>query len=251
MSTVLIRATTFPVRYSGRTLPPGQYAREIREAISVANGIFSFHQIRVRLSSITHLGYIESMRLLSLSIPDEFLEGGLVHGRRSAATLMQDQLRAVRLEYAQARREGVWWGAFAVRRHPVIPRPNERKVTREALEILRLNRSPSEVATYWVPGFNNPHVHGETMAPWAHAGVTRQNEGIFMALGRRTDILAHELGHLLMRAGHCSFEGPNGTREGSAPPNNLMHAATEDRTGQDLTRGQIQRMLAQGAPYLR
>ncbi len=262
MATVRVRVTTFPVRCDGHTITRRQYEGEIRRAINAADRIFDKatrrrvrHRIRVQLAGMRHLSYSHSMRLLSLSIEDEPRNGGLPfelrYGRISGEAYRERQEREVALEYGSARRTGVWWGGYALRRHPMYPTQDNRALTREALEILNLNRHAGEVAVYWVPGFNNPFDHGEAIMPWAHRGVTHRNEGIFMPLGRRAGILAHELGHLLMQAGHCSFEGRDGTTEGSAPPDNLMHGGNETRTGKELTRGQTNRMFEQGARYLR
>lgn len=87
--------------------------------------------------------------------------------------------------------------------------------------------------------------------PEFNPGVSHWNEGIFISYRTARDILAHELGYLLMRSGHCTFDGPDGMVEGSAPPANLMHRDNDMRTGTNLTSGQVQHMLAEGRTYLR
>jgi hypothetical protein len=70
-----------------------------------------------------------------------------------------------------------------------------------------------------------------------------------MPYGSQRFILAHELGHLLMHSGHCSWLKPNGHNEGSAPASNLMNADIIRNGGTELNREQIEVMLDRGSRY--
>lgn len=255
MPNAIIRATTFQIRYRGALLTARQWDAEIRRAISAANDIFTANYafsnagIRLVLTDTVHLSEEASMALLTQSIRPEARREGIDQRAYFERERRMDN-SAIRSHSAPAAPFN--YGGFLLRAFPLAPAGTgtaRRPATPEALEILRLNHRAGEIATYWIPGFNEAY-YGLTYMPEFYDGVTRVNEGIFISYHAARDILAHELGHLLMRAGHCTFEGPNGADEGSAPPRNLMHRDNAARTGTELTSGQIQRMLTQGSAYL-
>lgn len=249
MPTAIIRATTFQIRYRGTLLTSRQWDAEIRRAFRSANEIYGKYNIHFTLSNVTHLSNEASMTLLTQSVRQESSAEGI-----SPDTYFQRERRLSR--HTQRTRAGVTgtfdYGGFLLRAFPLnTSEALRRAASREALGILKLNRAPGEIATYWVPGFNSNY-YGLTYMSEFNSGISRANEGIVMSYQAGQDILAHEIGHLLMRAGHCTFEGPNGENEGSAPSSNLMHRDNDVRNGgKDLTSGQIQRMLVKGRPYLR
>jgi hypothetical protein len=253
MPEVRIRATTFQIRYRGAVLTSRQWDAEIRRAIRAANEIYSSaifgrDRIHFTVSNTVHLSEEASMTLLTQSARRESQVEGIPY---TAYFERERRLDAYNQQAASGARGPFDYGGFLVRAFPLdasqATEMSRRTASREALDILRLNRRSGEVSTYWVPGFNSGY-HGLTYLPEFNPGVG-PNEGIFISYQAARDILAHELGHLLMRAGHCTFEGPNGTAEGSAPPANLMHRDNESRTGTDLTAGQVQRILASGTTY--
>ncbi len=251
MPKAYIRATTFQIRYQGALLTASQWEAEIRRALRCANEIFRRHDLDFVLSNMTHLSDAASMTLLTQSVRQE----SRVEGISSSVYFQRERRQDAYTHQARSGATGSFnYGGFLLRAFPLSAAAGsgtpDRPASREALDMLRLNRAAGEIATYWIPGFNSGY-HGLTYLPEFNPGVLRWNEGIFISYGTGRDILAHELGHLLMRAGHCSFDGPGGTVEGSAPPENLMHRDNDMRTGTNLTSGQIQRMLAQGADYLR
>jgi hypothetical protein len=251
MPAAAVRATTFQIRYQDALLTERQWDAEIRRAVAAANGVFRAHGISFALSQTTHLSEEASMALLTRSVEEESRAEGI---SRDAYFQRERRLDS----YVQQSRTGARgpfrYGGFLVRAFPMsaaatsatAPRP----ASQEVLDILQLNRAAGEIATYWVPGFNSGY-HGLTCMPEFNPGVSRAREGILISFGAARDILAHEIGHLLMRAGHCTFEGADGATEGSAPATNLMHRDNEFRTGTALTAGQVRRMLAEGRDYLR
>lgn len=256
MPTALIRATTFQIRYRGALLTARQWDAEIHRAIRAANDIFAANymsgreSIRVALSSTVHLSEEASMALLTQSIrPESQREGGI---SPNAYFERERRMDAATFQARSGATGQFNYGGFLLRAFPLgsAGGPGARRAaTRETLAILRLNRRAGEIATYWIPGFNEAY-YGLTYMPEFYDGITYLNEGIFITHHVARDIFAHELGHLLMRAGHCTFEGPNGKVEGSAPPNNLMHGDNASRTGTDLTTGQVRCMLENGRAYL-
>lgn len=249
MANANVRALTFQVRYQDALLTERQWDAEVRRAIAAANEIFRPHGITFGLSNVTHLSEEASMAMLTQSVREESRAAGTSPGAHFRLERTGDA-------YSQRHRTGATgtfrFGGFLVRAFPPDARASAtsmRAASREALEILRLNRLAGEIATYWVPGFNSGY-HGLTYMPEFNPGVTRATEGIFISYRTARDILAHEIGHLLMRAGHCTFEGANGLAEGSAPAGNLMHRDNELRTGTALTAGQVERMRREGRGYL-
>jgi hypothetical protein len=228
MRTARIRATTFPIRYGTARLTSGRWRREIWRAIRTANRIYRPHNFHFELAGfIRHLSYNRSMTLLTHSVEEESRAEGISRDR-----YFQRERRIESRGYRRTRYGVVnnfRFGGFLLRAFPMgSTTPTDgslRQVSREALQILRLNRRPGEITTYWIPGFNRAS-HGLTLIPEFQRGVTRANESIFISYRTQRDILAHELGHLLMRAGHCNFEGQNGSTEGSAPTTNLITVTT-------------------------
>ena len=99
----------------------------------------------------------------------------------------------------------------------------------EALEILRLTRRNRCVAVYWVPGISGATALSLYRPFYSNVGV--QEEGILMRPGTGPDTLAHEIGHLLMRCGHCSEPDDDSHAAGCecAGPDNLMHGSGDVR----------------------
>jgi len=254
-----IRAITFPIALEGG-ITAVAYEEQIQEAIQTANEIFGRHRIarrppiRFTLSSIWHNTDINSQSLLTRNIFEYAQREGVSF--HSAYRLMRSSVNPInRQRYGWS---GPWnYGGFTVEILQEMEDPDGVSylpVSSEALSILSLDQVPGEIATYWVPGLSGGE-HGITYYTPKFRDISSNNEGIFISYRTQADILAHELGHLLMRAGHCSFEGDDGDQENSAPPTNLMHkynaARQQNGPGRSLTGGQIDRMLSKGQAYLR
>lgn len=282
MPEAIIRATTFPIS-TGSNLSPAQYNSQIRGAIRVANQIYEnrprgMPRISFRLSTIMTYGQVIANMspheranvdsddstcegLLSRSVRSLFRRnsGGLLTWGRHRRIIAMNETQLMRNRYGAGRFD---WGGYTVELLGDQPNPDNPgrtgRASDEALRILRLNRVNEEIATYWVPGFGGLSASGVTFFPEAYIGITHQTEGIIMGYNVAPDVLAHELGHLLMRAGHKSFEvDPETGRELPVPVTNLMYGTNSDRLqapggpGRDITRGQINRMLSQSQRYLR
>ena len=223
MATANIRATTFNIRMpSGPQITPNMWERQIRQAVSAANNIFGPHYIAFTVINITHLSNEASERFLSEDLRAESQRGYFTYQELQRAERRHGESEYNRPPGSGTRRNyGLLFGGFFLRSEVSA---TNRSATVEALNILRLNRRPREIATYWVPAMVCNHAGQTMMGPPFMPNISQNNEGIFMPYESRPCILAHEIGHLLMHAGHCSFTGPNGSNEGSAPTDNLMNA---------------------------
>jgi hypothetical protein len=121
----------------------------------------------------------------------------------------------------------------------------------EALNIMTKNRVRGEVPIYWAPALlaGGESCAGHTVCRPFYTGLPANGEAIFMGRNAPDPTLAHELGHFLMRAGHCIDPDRHEATKGCqcADPNNLMHRFGSDRRGYNLTTQQKERLLRMGA----
>ncbi len=117
----------------------------------------------------------------------------------------------------------------------------------EALEAGTINRHPGEPTAYFVPALATGD--GITVDHSTYANVPQDNESIFVAATAGDEVLAHELGHLLMDIGHQDLDGSDDDGNGVADEqivdtdnDNLMQDGSR-RTGTELTSQQVERLL--------
>lgn len=251
--TINVRVTTLNHRDDsfGRTAG-SMWNSTVRDAFREANRILSPFGLAVVMTNRSDMAVVPSRRYLTADIRQQARRGNLDY---SWCQRMRHEAGVA--SYYGARREGYNLPHLLSREYFVdiaevvaTVRTPIGVASSEALRILALNRAPGEIATYWVPGLEDPNSSGHSLCQPIYSNVPRNREGIFMAPHAPADTLAHEIVHILTRAGHCSFSGPNGTYEGSAGPDNLMHHDGSARTGHNLTQGQIDRIAAHGTPYL-
>jgi hypothetical protein len=132
------------------------------------------------------------------------------------------------------------------------------QVSRETRALLEHGRSPGIPTAYWVPSMNDAqsrtgHPTGYSIDTAAWAGLLPNREGVVIAENAGPNTLAHELGHLLMRAGHEDFDSRDESGNGIAdepdtdvPLSNIMYPSSTDPEGRprgtDFTPQQIARI---------
>jgi hypothetical protein len=250
MPTIVVRVSILPAN-------AGSFNEQIDRAISTACSIFGLHGISVGESGRTVL----DSGLLTRDLQDEAVRLSGISGRPIAEEVAF-------LEGTGATREASRQTARAAM--VAAQGYGDGFAGNEARGILSQNRVVGEVATYWVPRLlaGTSSSAGHTVCAPFYPDIPAGLEGIFIRQGAPAPTLAHELGHLLMRAGHCalpdSHEGRTETvSRGAAPPiqrachcarpMNLMHEAGDTRTGSSLTGEQVRRLLRVGfaSGYLR
>jgi hypothetical protein len=190
----------------------------------MANNIFSRHGVTFRLSDFLQVRPEESDRRLT-----EDLRHALPD------SVSPDQQRQM-MEAARAQARA-WGGEFALSAALVVPlRIGQGVVSPEARAILRMNRFPGQVATYWVPRIIAPESSGQTVCEPMYSNIPTSLEGIFIKNGAPPTTLAHELGHLLMRCMHCQAPVQHRLHPvcDCASEDNLMHWSAETRKHTNL-----------------
>ena len=245
---IRVRVTTLNYQEQPRGDAIGRHWNQrVNTAIDSANQVFSPHGIYVVRSRRRDLGVDHSRSLLTSDI-----RAAAAPGRYRAT--VEDWHDRGRSQYEESgsvhHLSRAYWAN--VSQMAMAFESGAGLAGSEVRAILRLNRAPREVATYWVPGISSSHeATAHTFFGPLYSDINRTNEGILMAPHAGSDTLAHELGHLLMRAGHRSFQPPNGEQEGSAGPDNIMHSRGDLRTGRNLTAGQLREIRRRGRYYLR
>jgi hypothetical protein len=249
MASITIRITTFTVRPPRPGHRVGEQWNELIDRSFVRAGeIYGRHGITIRRGRRVDHGVEFSRQVLTR---DHYL-----HGRDigySPRRMFREQNEAGEAAYRRSVAEGrprehyrdaEYWVRVA---NCVAYRAGGGTVAREALQILTLNNNPGEVATYWVPGITNPEGSAADTACSPMYGNVRVFEGIFIGPTSGRDTLAHELGHILMRCGHCADPDHDPPGCDCAGRSNLMHAIGYEDRGTELTEGQVIRLKREGA----
>lgn len=224
--------------------------RSIRET----NRILNTYGLNVSITGRCNLDVAPSRHLLTADIRRQARRGHLDY-----SWCRRVRRRNGRSSFINSRREGFSLPHLLAREFfadmaDVVPTRRQPigVASREVLGILAINRVPNEMSSYWVPGIEDPNAAGHSLFQPVYSNVSQNREGIFIAPHAPPDTLAHEIVHVLTRAGHCSFDGsPEGTSERSAGPENLMHHDRSARRGYQLTQGQVDRISAYGTYYFR
>jgi hypothetical protein len=240
------------------------YAVRLQE--SVARTVFERHCIHVRETERTDCPVELSRELLTRNIRDEAAAdppGGTYEQRLESAQRMaalsyqalarsgNPNPRAAESHYALRVAEAPTASPSVASSTASTPTSPVYVASDETLNLLRYNRQRGEISVYFVPAIDGYYgsVTGQALTSQYWSNVSDSREGIVINSGARYDTLSHELGHLLMRIGHFSLQGPEGRTEGSAPRDNLMHGSGEDRVGMNLNEQQAQEIFNQGRSH--
>jgi hypothetical protein len=248
---IRIRVTTFNHQDQPRGEPIGtHWNADIRAAFAATNQVLNPYRIDVEQSDRRDLSVDASRHLLTENIRNASRGGGVRAYRGNVRVSEMVGRQAYEQSGAPHYLGRVYFANIRQMATDFVP--NAGQAGSEGLPILRMNRRSQEVGTYWVPGITDgQYAAGHTLFGPLYGDVSRRTEGILMAPHAGRDTLVHELVHLLTKAGHVSFEGPNGEQEGSAGPDNIMHPFQSARTGRTLTAGQLHEIQQRGRYYLR
>jgi hypothetical protein len=233
---------------------------KIARGFQVANMILGCQGIHVQpVGSPNEIDAATSERYLCSEYSQPYFPGGPAPSPALQNQLRQQDRQEGASDYQDLQRRGVtaphqlqreyWVGVSGV---SSFADPNP--VGQDALQILALTHRLDCVQVYWVPGMRAGA--GVAVMNPPNANVNRDLEGIFIAPHGGPTTLAHELGHLLMRCGHCIDPEHHQADCPCAPADNLMGASEEARNIpsqgdrmrlQFFTGPQAARMLARAA----
>jgi hypothetical protein len=222
---ITLRITTFfTERLEGAMDGRDRWNSQIAIAFATANRIYNRYGIRVRRGHEEHVSVEESRRILASSRSEVInLEGVRGIGDREIREREENRI----LERGDLDRGSAPGAAL----------------TEEVCEVLSMNRGPARQAcSYWVPTFGG--LDGNCFHRGAY-DIDERLEGVVLRFGAPSDTLAHELGHLMTRAGHDDFDPSTGEGEGNLPRSNLMWLDSGTREEpRELSDEQARRMRA-------